>query len=428
MTNFFQTLSSMAEELGNSDHWQPLDMERDPDMFAFNPETGGTGQQDRVLNMLANGCVQDIYKDLQTKANRTSYDIKPNIKKNIARQSDVIGGYYLRLELKRSDADPKQILNLLSSASVDLQIGASAVLTIPSLLINYIILQQLEEHGRDETCGINVVHLPDILQQHTEEELKALVYQADTNNETRKFTRFHVDNPEAYYLDIPLLLDFFSYGNTIPLVALPYHEVALELKMPEEAAVQLEKYAKWCYLDVDHQIYHQTGVRRDLTQAEHSYYTTNCRRELHALSPEERITVKGASFTKFLMVLIRSHSVDPVDLPEILTVTLSHETTAIELDTSMFYVADYNSGVRLYVISPNDADMSDWCALSTEFSAQHGMDNDLTTGALKFPVVRVDHFNIQFKDWSPDITVETYLIWQNQMRIMFGMGANSFSL
>lgn len=327
---------------------------------------------------------------------------------------------YLRLKLSSRDICISKILDELQYMRLRIQVGGMDIITIPSLTLNFLILEKLQEIGRSKDRGINIFNLREWLQYRSPDEVALTIHEY---GDKRCICRYFAGNLDDTYLDIPLLFDFFGYGMNLKMLA--FHEVKVIFTLATDKDIPLINdisiYPEYYHLDI---------ASDDGRSQYHAIM--KCEPDIHPCVPSRTLQCYGSVVTKLLYVLIRTeqskpdHDHDICDLPEIESVIMVHNlSTVVDLDTNMFYIADYDKNIRLYVISPHrDQDMRNWINVANEFK---GDGEGIKGGHMDFLPVSVDKFIIKLSNWSPWITVETYLISQNMYHTISGMGTLRYS-
>ena len=432
-----------ANKHNMDDHWDPVDLETDPDLVSNKTLETAPGfsnifetSTQRLLGSMVSGQYfpnESLKLDSGNKG--TKMTLAPNGRTRVSRSSNSISSaFYLRLKVNTCD-DVSAILDHIQHMHVYLEIGGSQIITIPTLTLNFLILEKLQEMGRKKTKGINIFNLREWKQSKTEEDIKNTVI-IHQNEAASCINRYFVAHQDDIYLDIPLLFDFFSYGIDLCLVALQYHDVNIVFMLPPENYQILQGM-----ISSDMYVYPECSTVLDASKSQEATRTPTenvlmqCNTQLHTVSPNNIINIRGNTNTKFLFVIIKSSEpdLDVIELPEIAHVTIATKTLEHhELDTNMFYVADYDKKIRLYVISPDpDQDTRGWIEIIKEFK---GTDHDTafrrnncTNARIQFPPTNIDMFFVKLNSWEPHVTVETHVITQNIMRTMSGMSGLVYS-
>lgn len=432
-------MNTVAGDTDIDDYWKPTDPEYDPDLIgSLDKDTGMSNEQvstdNTILGMIAGIHPHQNHQENLSAGNKGQKSaIKPVMKIIMNRTADVSSmSMFLRLKIKHRD-DIEEILDTIQYAKAYLEIGGQRVFSIPNLTFNFLILEKLQEMGRSKDMGINYFNYEEWSEGLTEDEISNIV---TTNNDSNTVVhhRYFVDDKHDMYLDIPLLFDFFSYGAD--LISLQYHAIAVELSMPQPVADHLKTLLAepnmWLYNW--NEVLYKTNEGRELVESEEvrELAVTRCDSHNNQIDPtNNRIKIYGNAGTKFLFVMIRSNEadIDVTGLPEIVKGNaVIRGSGLVELDSDMFYVADYDKKIRLYAISPDpEQDMRRWVQIVDEFKAEdHKQGMHTTKGNkksidLQFSPMDVDNIILEFSHAAPHIEVQTHLITQNILRILSGM-------
>lgn len=345
----------------------------------------------------------------------------------LPRWSDLLGGsLFMRMKINNSD-HCNAILDQIQHMSITMSMGSSTI-TIPSLTINFLILEKLQEMGRDKIRGINTFNLREWLSLH-KEDLESFMI-SKNNLTTKCMNRYFVCDMDDTYLDIPLLFDFFSYGIDISMVRLPGSNVRIKYIIPMKNLLCIQSmitgdltlYPEYtgCYNTIEQ--------RDDAVGEPDSYIIMKTTSSFHYANPSNTLVYTVRELSKFIFVLIKSTVADVSDLPEIINTDIFAAGVSIALDPCMFYVADYDKNMRLYVISPDPyQDMRNWVEVINEYKGHSAESYHNKMYDIIYPHVSIDSLRITLSSWEPYITVAVHIITQDILKMCDGVAIAAYS-
>lgn len=408
--------------------FESVDMEKDPDFL----DIDNTSLTHRIGVMVLGHSKEDAPAPWQVYNSEVSVnDVKGevSIRSKVPRHADVVGTHFLRLQLKESwnEETVHRILDILAEGMVTKQIGGTVVCQFP-MRLNFLVLNKLEEYGRPKCRGIQRYNYSELTKYLTESELQELKV-CTKNGKTiinNKYRPCKECDSDTDYLDIPLLFDFFSYGQDLPLTSLTYHEATFLIGIPDNTMITRLFYIipeyEVCYMNnSDLQALYQQDIDCPIMQC----YTTNITPDplgnFHISNPY----IRRCKFI-FIEIVTRDGG---ENLPELVNLTLMVKDKEVVLDPSHFYVADYDKNIRLYAISPDClSDMRGWIKVISEYAGTDynkedaGRYNMDKTECLRYPPVAVDNVTGSFTDLSPHVDIRVHFIAQNIYRYSSGMG------
>ena len=224
----------------------------------------------------------------------------------INRSCDCVGKPFFRFVLKKglTETDISNLLYLLSDCSFEIEMGGSSMFKLNKLLFIFLICQKLNK-------PLTVFNVKNFLEQYSMEEIKKMIF-TDTPNCTRINQKYYVEKSDDIYLDIPLLIDFFSYGISTPLIALQYHDVKYLLSIPANKINLLNKYTDKVVLMFEELMYSDSPMRKGIAQSAAEYIKMGS--EMHYyhcwsgnLSNNTIICQSFSYLIKFIFIIIRQH-------------------------------------------------------------------------------------------------------------------------
>ena len=299
----------------------------------------------------------------------------------IKQMTHKICNHCLRFMLTSSE-DANELMENIKSAILTVEIGGQIIMRVP-MNINLLVLDELVRLKR-RTHGVRIVSAAEL-------------YDSDLDN------YMYIDLLTGVtYLDVPLLFEFFMYGQDIGNCE--YSNIVLNFQFGAEARPYISAYM----------IPEATpAIAKVKADAHWSILIMGCNTYLETSSshaPKTRYTVSGG-ITKFIIVTVPT--LPNALLPEITGVTINmddaDDNDSYSLDPTYFYVRDL-SDRRVYVISPDpETDMRDWVKVVDE--SKYGK---------RYPPVKLTWADIVIDfDCAPDPYIQVDQITQN---ILCGMG------
>jgi hypothetical protein len=445
LQRLLDTVLNSNTDFQGDDFWKPIDPETDPDLDgSLDKHTGMNNEyvtiDSQILSLSDNIGRSSDPSTVPGLSGLRGFECKISNNMSIVlprRHNTISMSMMLRMKIRSAD-DIVAILDTIQYAKVTLSMGGHIIYTIPNLTLNFLILEKLQEMGRSKDRGITTFNHREWSSGLTHEEMRAII---TTNNDDNIciHNRYHVDSPDDVYLDIPLLFDFFSYGTDLCISALIWHEARITITVSEPIAEKLKTLVTEpkIWLTPESSAMYTSNALTDLTN-DTMNMVTMCSSMNHQIDPmSDRIQVIGDTAVKFLFIMIRSSEpdIEVTELPEITSIQIQYRyNNFTELDTDMFYVADYDKSIRLYVVSPDpEQDMRRWVDILNECKpTDHriGMhqQHDNTKGMnLIFKPINLESMIIQFSHNAPHIEVQVHTILQNVLNTKEGMGGLKFS-
>lgn len=450
-----------AESLGGSENFSyPLEFDQ---TFANAAEPTKSHEQVNNSNLFAQLFNRDFIKSIDKSLfiNEDTMDFISSKNKSlengqianitkitVRRSSDTIGKFLIRFKLKSwvNKENVGQLLGLLKDASVNITMGGTSIYRIPKFMLVYLICEQLGN-------PITLFDVQEFMETHNVDEIKKLVCVGSNNYSSSFSNRYFSKGPTDKYLDIPVLYDFFSYGMTVPMIAMQYHDVRFEIEIPNYNIPAVSKYIEGISLVSDDICYYDTEYRRALAQKPYELFRMGCSINYWHSHTEQVIKLShGLSNLKFLFVFIRptdefllDENVCISDLPQLESVELTkteeyHQVSTYAIDLSHIYMATFDNIIVYGIAVDGFSNMKDWIKVTKEcggakdlFKTEPGSKsgfNNFKPEALNdlYKVIRTpEKTKIKLTPYSIPISVEVYEINQNIQSVMSGMTGLSFN-
>lgn len=422
-------LKSLIDEVSRpkygDDYWKPTELETDSDLIDDQFDYDDTKTRDGRKDI----CIEPL--DLLSGIKGKCRPLTDSNQVALQRRYDYLSSsLYLRMKIHSID-DVTEILDNIRHMNVKLLIGGSTVITIPSLTMNLLILNKLEEMGRDKTRGVTTFNLREWQEDKTQDEIEQ--YVCGISNSIKKYMcRYFVNHIDDKYLDIPLLFDFFSYGMSLSLCALAFHDIRVSWSIDKSYCDKLKSLISGglpvIYVFPEVESFEMNLVNRTL---ETNTIIMSCNEVTHYSQPGNCLRIYGSGYDKLLYVIIESTEPDLTvsDFPEIIKATVILDSyKEYSLDTTMFYVADYDKRIRLYALSFDpDQDMRNWIKIVDEFSSVINKKDNCEDVQLFCQLTNISNVLIEFNHWKPYIEVTTVMVSQNCMVTCGGIGVVRYS-
>ena len=141
---------------------------------------------------------------------------------SIRRDGDYVSKPFFRLVLKPNlhEPDIKNLLYLLADCEFSIEIGGTMVYKLPKLLFAYLICEKLSN-------PIKVFNVKDFLESNSMDDIRKKIFK-HTDKACWINQKYYVCNNSDVYIDIPLLVDFFSYNLSIPLISKSLNTISIK--------------------------------------------------------------------------------------------------------------------------------------------------------------------------------------------------------
>jgi hypothetical protein len=401
----------ITKDIWEQDQWQPIDMERDPDLL----QNGILNRYDQIMMMLENtgpGCSNDA-------------KLAPCMIFSFPRKADMTMDHILRISLK----DPEYadiVLDILGMSSLSITLGGTPILEMKRLAFSYLITEELKRDKIKLLYTEEIDGMSKDFEKPFKRDANKWIYEGRLKNLKKG----------RYFLDIPLQMDFFMSGCPISGVWLAYHDIRVIIDTDPIACTSLQKYLHpedALQLYSNQYTYCSHGERRELVSYTYSFVTLRCTSQCMNLDPYGKFTVNGSQTCKFFMIMMKYHdSTYNNIMPEIIHAVIHYpDGSSYTLDINFFFVRDYKREIRFYVISPDvDTNMADWCSVQYEFNKRKKckVQSDDTyskytnEGNIIYRPITVDHLEITLNDWPQELHIESYCISQSVIEMRSGMG------
>lgn len=412
--------------------------------------------------------------------NGNNKEIKSTNSWTLQRNCDYVNKPFFRFVLKPnlSENDINHLLYLLADCSFVVEMGGSQMLKLDKFLFNFLICQKLNK-------PINVINVKEFLEQNTTDEIKSMAINKENVNITSMNQKYYFHNKNASYLDLPLLLDFYSYGMSTILVAMAYHEVRYILNIPQHKLNLIKKYIDNIVLMFEEVTYGQTHFRRSLAQNRYEFIKMTSITNYWPNLLENKIVFEPRMpHMKFIFIILRQEfvidegrdgfkefdsDIDVTQFPQLIDVELTIPKKSMvqnngynsykidgyytkNIDLENVWLTQYNNMIIYGIAVDGHSNMNNWVRVSNEciestdklnlFSGESGSsirnlgldEKNLSVNNLnlenyqeKFLMEHVDKIKIFFSDSSVRVNVEVIEIHHNLQRTMSGMTGDAYS-
>lgn len=361
----------------------------------------------------------------------------------VRRPVDTIGKFLVRFKLKSwvNKENVGQLLGLLKDASVNITMGGSLIYKIPKFMLVYLICEQLGN-------PITLFDVQEFMETHDFDQIKKMVCVGSNDYSSSFSNRYFSKGPTEKYLDIPVLYDFFSYGMTVPMIAMQYHDVRFDIEIPNYNIPEVSKYVEGISLVSDDICYYSGNYRKELAQKHYELFRMGCSINYWHSYTEPVIQMQNTqSYLKFLFVFIRPTDeflsdghVSISDLPQLESVEITKQenlfTDTYTIDLSNVYMATFDNIIIYGIAVDGFSNMKDWIKVIDECAGSKGLfkskpESNNKTGFYNFKPEKSNDLykvitnpvstKIKLTPYSIPISVEIYEIDQNLQRIMSGM-------
>lgn len=374
-------------------------------------------------------CKTIINKNLINSYDFASKGIQKKSMIKINRISDCVAKPFLRLKLK-NNVNSEEIINILTllcDASFDYIQGGVTIINIPKLLFNFIICKKYDN-------DIKIIDVEQLLSEMTMDELidKAVVKGINSVNQNQKYM---FEDETSKYLDIPLLLDFYSYNSKILLIATQFHDIFYELNIPGQNIKELSKYVDNIYLLHEQNIFASNIERKNIATCNANYLMMKSKNNYYHGFCDTTVTAYGYQTSKFAFVIMRKHYDDENDstqYPQIVNVNVvCEDNTNIFIEPQNIWVEQFNEILIYGIALDGVSDMNNWIKVMNECSSVKTSDfisiqgnyNNLNPNNFEgvFQHINLKEITIDFNCTTTPVNMEILFLNQNIQMIAGGM-------
>ena len=240
---------------------------------------------------------------------------------------------------------------LLVDCEFSININGCLIFKLPKLLFAFLICEKLSN-------PIRVFDVKEFLETNSMEDIRNKIFKY-TDKACRINQKYYVKNKTDVYIDIPLLVEFFSYNFSTVLLAIPYQEISYTLTIPSNKIARISKYLEDIDLMFEELIYVENVYRRQLTQTPYNLLKMQTEMEyFHCWKGNVMKLTNDYYYTKFIFIVVRQHEATNLDL-EIISQTDANidvsqfpQIIEVELDTDNL-VKDENTKVCVHIVLRN---------------------------------------------------------------------------
>jgi hypothetical protein len=379
----------------------------------------------------------------------------------IQRSYDYVSKPFFRLVLKPnlSEPDIKNLLYLLADCDFSIIMGGSEVFRLPKLLFVYLVCEKLSN-------PIRVFDVKEFLESNSMEDIRKKIFKF-TDKACWINQKYYVKNPTDKYIDIPLLVDFFSYNFSTALVAMQFHDVRYNLTIQKNKVAGISKYLEDIVLMFEEVVIADSPYRKELAQNSHEFLKMKPEMEYFHCWKGNIMELSDKLYfaSKFIFVVVRQHEMTDMDLeiinqtnvdvdisqfPQITEVELEEKynlgqgstckkKSSIQLDN--IWVAQFDDLIIYGIASDGISNMKNWirvqseCIDSIEKMSFGSNENGQIAGSninpnnynSIFGIVNLTGIKIYWSETSIQTNVEIFVVKQNIQRVMSGMTGDAYS-
>jgi hypothetical protein len=179
---------------------------------------------------------------------------------NIERKCDGVSKPFLRFVLKKNltESDINNLLYLLADCSFEIDMGGTKVFKLPKLLFVFLICEKLSN-------PIKIFDVKNFLELNNMKDIENMILKF-TDKSVLINQKYYVSDVNDKYLDIPLLVDFFSYNMPTIMIALQYNNVRYNFRILDTKLNMISKYVDKIVLMFEELVYCSSKLRRSLAQ------------------------------------------------------------------------------------------------------------------------------------------------------------------
>jgi hypothetical protein len=339
--------------------------------------------------------------------------VKSNrLSKHLLRDYQYNNKGFLRFVLKDNDSETiTTILNKISNITVSYIHGGTTIYTI-NLLLNFILMR---EYG----LNITIIDVEQFLSLNTDEEIDGLICRKNDDGNNVVNCKYVFNDKDKYYLDIPLLEEFYSYGRDMP--SLIWHSVEYGIKIDDLTLCDTimlgfeESITKDGDIDYSNRDYFKhddkynsnstiidTTNHYQLSLILNTYMTNIIIENNHHI--ERQLYIDRC---KFIFIVV--HKI--INMPNLIKVSYDNDINIIiPMDNIILY--DFNDYIVYGISSNANCDMHSWTQIKTE---------NIDHNNKYFTFNNVDRLSLTFDNIIESINVNIIYIIQNSQGFISGM-------
>lgn len=237
-----------------------------------------------------------------------------------------------------------------------------------------------------------------------------------------------------------MLLDFYSYGANIQLIATQFNDTVYQLTIPKQNINELGKYVDNIYALHEKNIYVTGPEHKNMASVTYDMFTMQSQNNYYHGFCDTTITTYGQSASKFAFVIIRNHHDDANDstqYPQINGIEVICENqSSISIELQNIWIEQFNEILIYGIALDGVSDMNKWLKVMNECSPMKSTDFTVSTNYKNlnsnnfegiFQHVQLDKLIINFTHTATPVNMEIVIINQNIQQIRGGMTGNLYS-
>ena len=388
----------------------------------------------------------------------------------IPQTADCLSKPFLRFVLKKNltSLDVQNLLYLLSDCKVEIIIGGQVVLSIEKLLFILIICEKLSN-------PVKIFDAKKFLESNSMEDIKNMICKT-TENGVWINQKYYISDNNSIYLDIPLLIDFFSYNISTILIALQYHDVEYNFIIPDNKIDMISKYIDDIVIMFEEIGIFSNSTRHNLASNSFEFIKMTSKLDYYHCWTGNYMEFSDYDRSKFIFIIVRPSETNNFDsgllnnidvdfditqLPQIINVELEekysqktngsyvtnfyNKTSSVDLEN--IWVGQFNSIVIYGIASDGISSMKDWIKVNQECinsveklsfknntnnNNKNLFDNNYTSNFNPtntqelYKIVDLNNIKITWSESVIPSNIEIIHIQQNVQRITHGMSGQIF--
>lgn len=377
---------------------------------------------------------------------------------NIQRQNDLISKPFLRFTLKQnlSKSDIKNLLYLLADCEFEIQMGGCTTFKLPKLLFIYLIVEKLSKQ-------IDIFDVDKFLSLNTMDEIKKKIIKL-TNDGSIINQKYYVKNSNDIYIDIPLLVDFFTYNLQFPIYLMQWHDVKYILKTPSHQVDKINNYISDITVMFEEIVFLNNEKRHEFAPKNFDLIYMNCSYEYCHNWIDNVIEFRDLFLrSKFIFVIIRPSKMDDLELDQDIQINTDIDVTQlpqiISVELEECYLKNYGVSSKknmlinneniwvgqfenliIYGIAADGSNMKNWIKVQSECinsfekfclsKDKYGFEaftNINLNNTEIYKIVDLSKIKINLSDTQITTNIEILIIDQNTQKISGGMTGITFS-
>lgn len=347
----------------------------------------------------------------------------------ISNKCDYVKRAFIRFKLKEKydDETLKYILKLIGNIKIEYTIGGSEIFKIDNLFFNYAIMSKTNDN-------IKNIDVKQFQEEHTIEQIKHLCHVCD-NNSICGNDKYYFEDKNGFYLDIPVLDNFYFYNGGTKLVALKHRNTTCIISNISQFLHQF--LCDEINFGFEENVYVLGNTRKQLATSTYELITLQSNvYESRIFKNNNSVDILVHSYNNKFIFLTLYHMTNDIHnepLPQLLNITLTMKNNVeyvIPLENISFeqyddkivygISVDENTSMEKWLKFTNECTSNILSKLNDDYSTPKNNINSNNYNGI-YKCVNIEKIKMIFTDVSQIVNIEITTLIQNIQRIMYGM-------